>query len=135
MSELQSALQCTASPHCNALQTPLGGCSCSCSLQLQCGGEARTPRRRDATHNDLLQDDRHDSGSVAAVLLHSTLLDHGVWLVADDAALIEYPDIEASGFPIFFFDEVNCLRGKSVERLRQVSMVKLAFPGARMVQE
>lgn len=75
------------------------------------------------------------TGSFCALLLRSAVLDGAlVWLVADDGALGEHPDILRSGFPVFFFDEVEQLRGKTPEELRAVAMVKTVFPTGRVLQ-
>lgn len=75
------------------------------------------------------------TGIFCAVLLRSAVLDGAlVWLVADDAALAEHPDILRSGFPVFFFDEIERLRGKTAEELRALGLVKAVFPTGRVLQ-
>ncbi|MGD0950043.1 MAG: hypothetical protein ABSA52_21780 [Candidatus Binatia bacterium] len=106
--------------------------ACKAELRrlLEQGAAPEATRPANVAHNaDLL-----DASDPAAVLLHSSVLNHAVWLVADAAVLTEHPDIEASGFPVFFFDEVERLRALTPDELRQLCMVKAAFPGARMVQ-
>jgi len=71
---------------------------------------------------------------VVAVLLLSSVLDSHVWVVADEYVLEAEPAILRTGFPIFFFDEVEALRGKSVEELEAILQVKLVFPTSRVVQ-
>ena len=56
------------------------------------------------------------------------------WVVADTQVLADHPDILRSGLPVFFFDEVEQLRGKSIEELRAIAMVKTEFPTGRVIQ-
>ncbi len=74
-----------------------------------------------------------DAWELAAVKLGHTAIGER-WLVADDDALAEHPDIIRSGLPVFFFDEVDALRGKTTEQLRTIAMVKVAFPTGRLRQ-
>lgn len=80
-------------------------------------------------------DDVVEHGNVAAVLLESPVFGL-VWLVADTQALDEHPDIEVSGHPVLFFEDVEVLkrlRGHK-EDLRRFLEAKRAFPRARVVQ-
>ncbi|MFI5364357.1 MAG: hypothetical protein ACHQ4J_01915 [Candidatus Binatia bacterium] len=75
------------------------------------------------------------SGSVTGVLIRSAVLDGALlWLVADDDTLAEHPDILRSGHAVFFFDEVERLRGKTAAELRAIAMVKAVFPTGRVLQ-
>jgi len=74
-----------------------------------------------------------DAGEIAAVKLRNTIIGD-VWLVADTEALAEQPDIIRSGLPVFFFDELEQLRGKTPEELRAISMVKAVLPTSRVLQ-
>ena len=74
-----------------------------------------------------------DAGTLAAVKLVNAVLG-ALWLVADTEALAEHPDIIRSGLPVFFFDEADQLRGKTVEELRAIGMVKAEFPTSRVLQ-
>lgn len=81
------------------------------------------------------QADVVEHGNVAAVLLESPVFGL-VWLVADTQALDEHPDIEVSGHPVLFFEDVEVLkrlRGHE-EDLRRFLEAKRAFPRARVVQ-
>jgi hypothetical protein len=81
------------------------------------------------------QADVVEHGNVAAVLLESPVFGL-VWLVADTRALDEHPDIEVSGHPVLFFEDVEVLkrlRGHE-EDLRRFLEAKRAFPRARVVQ-
>lgn len=69
----------------------------------------------------------------AAVLLRGTVIGD-VWLVADTEALAEYPDILRSGLPVFLFEEVAQLRGKTLEELKAIGMLKAEFPTSRVLQ-
>jgi hypothetical protein len=74
-----------------------------------------------------------DAGELAAVMLRKTVIG-GVWLVADDEALADHPDIIRSGLPVFLFSEVEQLRGKTPAELKAFGMMKAAFPTSRLVQ-
>jgi hypothetical protein len=74
-----------------------------------------------------------DAGKIAAVKLTGTTIGD-CWLVADDDALAEHPDIIRAGLPVFFFDEVEMLRGKTPEELKAIGMVKAEFPTSRVLQ-
>ena len=74
-----------------------------------------------------------DASQVAAVKLVNTVIGD-IWLLADADALAEHPDIIRSGLPVFFFDEVEMLRGKTPEELKAIGMVKATFPTGRVLQ-
>jgi len=74
-----------------------------------------------------------DSGELAAVMLRGTVLGD-VWLIADAETLVEQPDIIRSALPVFFFDEVETLRGMAPEELKAVGMMKATFPTGRVLQ-
>jgi hypothetical protein len=74
-----------------------------------------------------------DAGNIAAVKLAKTVIGD-VWLVADDDALADHPDIIRSGLPVFLFSEVEQLRGKTPAELKAIGMVKAAFPRGRVLQ-
>jgi hypothetical protein len=56
------------------------------------------------------------------------------WLVADDDAVADHPDIIRGGLPVSFFEEVEKLRGKTPEELRAIAMAKAEFPSSRVLQ-
>jgi hypothetical protein len=74
-----------------------------------------------------------DAGELAAVKLRNTVIGD-VWLVADAEALAEHPDIIRSGLPVFWFDELEMLRGKTPAELKAIGMVKATFPTGRVLQ-
>jgi hypothetical protein len=74
-----------------------------------------------------------DSGELAAVKLRNTSIGD-LWLVADADTVAEHPDIIRSGLPVFFFSEVETLRGKTVAELMAIGMVKTTFPTSRVLQ-
>lgn len=74
-----------------------------------------------------------DTTEITAVKLVNTSIGD-VWLVADTDALAEHPDIIRSGLPVFLFEEVETLRGKTPEELRAIGMVKAVFPTGRVLQ-
>ncbi len=74
-----------------------------------------------------------EAGELAAVKLVNTVIGD-LWLVRDDDALAEHPDIIRSGVPVFFFDEVEALQGKTPEELREIAMIKTMSPTSRVLQ-
>jgi TubC N-terminal docking domain len=74
-----------------------------------------------------------DAGELAAVKLRNTLIGDA-WLVRDPEALVEHTDIIRSGLPVFFFDEVERLRGKTPAELQAIGTVKVIFPTGRVLQ-
>lgn len=74
-----------------------------------------------------------DAGELAAAKLRNTVIGD-VWLVADPDALAEHPDIIRAGLPVFWFDEVERLRGKTLAELQAIGMVKATFPTSRVLQ-
>lgn len=74
-----------------------------------------------------------DTAEIAAVKLRNTSIGD-VWLVSDAEALAEHPDIIRSGLPVFYFSEVDQLRGKSFEELWAIGMVKAVCPTGRVLQ-
>jgi len=62
------------------------------------------------------------------------VLGEEVWLVPNADAVADIAG-EIGGRPVFFYDEVQRLRGKSPEELRAIAKIKRVFgPGARVVQ-
>lgn len=74
-----------------------------------------------------------DAGELAAVKLINTVVGD-VWLVVDSKALAEHADIIRSGLPVFFFEEIECLRDKTPTELKAIAMVKTEFPTSRVLQ-
>lgn len=74
-----------------------------------------------------------DAGELAAVKLRNTVIGD-LWLVADTGTLAKHPDILRAGLPVFFFDELEQLRGKTPAELKAIGMVKAEFPTSRMLQ-
>ena len=71
---------------------------------------------------------------LSAVLIHSSTLDAEVWLVRDVNALEDIAG-EIHGRAVFFFEEIDHLRGKSHKELRAIAMTKRIFgPMAKVVQ-
>ena len=68
------------------------------------------------------------TGELRAVKLCSAPLETHLWVLHDRDFIP--PDDD----PIFFADEFEFLRTKSIEELRGVLKVKIAFPRARVVQ-
>jgi hypothetical protein len=109
--ELLTALRCSNSPK-----------------TLTCGNEHLS-----AFGDQLSTGSLPDAGELAAVKLRNTVIGDA-WLVADAETLADHPDIVRSGLPIFFFDEIERLRGKTAAELKAVAMVKQQFPTGRVLQ-
>ena len=73
------------------------------------------------------------NGTIAAVKLVNTVIGD-LWLVADVGTVAEHPDILRSGLPVFLFDELEELRGKTPAELMAIGMVKATFPTSRVLQ-
>jgi len=74
-----------------------------------------------------------DAGKLVAFKLVNTAIGD-VWVVTDDDTLADHPEILRSDLPVFCFDELERLRGKTVEELRAIAMVKVTFPTGRLLQ-
>jgi hypothetical protein len=68
---------------------------------------------------------------MAAVMLTNTAIGN-VWMVANEDALAENPDIPA--LPVFSFSEVEMVRGKTPAELTAIGVVKATFPTGRVLQ-
>ena len=69
-----------------------------------------------------------DSDNVQAVLIASTVLGADIWLAFRD-------DFDpGDGLAVFYADELEFLRDKSPQTLREIHKVKLAFGGGRVRQ-
>ena len=70
----------------------------------------------------------HDDGVLRAVMICSAVIEAHFWLVVDQSFT---PD---DNLAIFFPEELEWLRDKSAETLKDVYKTKLVFPGAKVVQ-
>lgn len=96
--------------------------------------KAETREVAAATTRKTLSAPHIDDGSIAAVLIRSSVVGGSVWLASDLGALDRYVDIEKSGLPVFLFSEVERLRTLSGDDLRALAGVKRSFPRARILQ-
>jgi hypothetical protein len=67
-------------------------------------------------------------GPEPAVLICSEVLEADVWLALDDSF------VSGDGLAVFRVDELEFLKDKDPETLREIHAVKLAFPGSRVRQ-
>ena len=74
-----------------------------------------------------------NGGTIVAVKFINTVIGD-IWVIADADVLVEHPGIIRARLPTFFFDEVQKLRGKSIEELQAIAMVKAEFPTSRVLQ-
>jgi len=70
-----------------------------------------------------------DGDCLKAVKICSALLEDHLWLILDRS--FEPRD----GLAIYYPEELSELKTKTVEQLKEIHKAKLAFPGARVVQE
>jgi hypothetical protein len=69
-------------------------------------------------------------GSLQAVKICSEILADHLWLIVDHNY---HPS--SDGLAIYYPEELGELGTKTVEQLREIHSIKLAFPGARVIQE
>ncbi len=67
--------------------------------------------------------------TIQAVKICSHVLEDEIWLILDRSF------IPHDGLAVYYPDEIPLLKTKTLEQLREIQKYKLAFPGARVVQE
>jgi len=77
----------------------------------------------------VVEEVRGENGELRAILICSALLEAHLWMILDRS--FEPKDTLA----IYYAEEIPLLKGKSLEDLREIHKVKLAFPGCRVIQE
>lgn len=70
-----------------------------------------------------------DNEELRAILICSAMLEAHLWVVWDRS--FEPKD----NLAVFYAEEIPLLKGKSLEDLREIHKVKLAFPRCRVIQE
>ena len=71
-------------------------------------------------------------GSWGAVLIRSAVLEEEeVWLVQDEE---EVQAVRGDGRTIYYRDEIDLLKSKTPEEIRNIHKAKLVFPGSRVMQ-
>jgi hypothetical protein len=70
-----------------------------------------------------------EEGRLVAVEICSNVLEAHIWLVLDDNFVPP-----ADGQAVFYADELEFLKTKNVQTLREIHKVKLAFGGGRVRQ-
>ena len=70
-----------------------------------------------------------DGNSLKAIKVCSAMLQDHLWLIIDRT----FKPID--GLAIYYAEELSELGNKTLEQLREIHRVKLAFPGARVIQE
>jgi hypothetical protein len=96
--------------------------------------EDREEARRTAIIEDLrpgawIVEEIKDGRNLRAVKIYSALLDDHLWLLIDRT----YQPF--GGLAIYYPEELAELRTKTLEELREIHKVKVAFPGCRVIQE
>ena len=71
----------------------------------------------------------HENETIRAVKIASRLLNDDIWLILDRSF------VPHDGLACYYPEEIPLLRDKTPEELREIHMTKLAFPGARVIQE
>ena len=70
-----------------------------------------------------------EAETIQAVKIASTVLNDEIWLILDRSF------IPHDGLACYYAEEIPLLRDKTPEELREIHKAKLAFPGARVIQE
>lgn len=67
--------------------------------------------------------------TILGVKIASSILGDEIWLVLDRSFTPK------DGLACYYAEEIPLLRDKTSEELREIHKAKLAFPGARVIQE
>lgn len=68
--------------------------------------------------------------TIQAVKICSHVLEDEIWLILDRSSFVPH-----DGLARYYAEEIPLLRDKTPEQLREIHKAKLAFPGARVIQE
>jgi hypothetical protein len=77
----------------------------------------------------IVDESRSDAGAVRALKIYSTVLKDDLWLIIDRSF------IPAADVARYYAEEIPLLGNKTPEQLREIHNAKLAFPGARVIQD
>ncbi len=75
------------------------------------------------------QEVRERANSIQAVKFYSHVLEDEIWLILDRSF------IPHDGLATYYPEELCELKNKTLEDIREIHKVKLAFPGCRVIQE
>lgn len=67
--------------------------------------------------------------TIQGVKIYSQILGDEIWLILDRSF------VPTDGLACYYAEEIPLLRDKTPEELREIHKAKLAFPGARIIQE
>jgi len=70
-----------------------------------------------------------EQGTIQAVKIASAVLNDDIWLILDRSF------VPTDGLACYYTEEIPLLKTKTPEQLREIHRAKLAFPGARVIQE
>ena len=70
-----------------------------------------------------------ENSIIQAVKMYSYVLEDDIWLILDSSF------IPSDSLGCYYAEEIALLKDKSPEDLREIHKYKLAFPGARLLQE
>ena len=79
--------------------------------------------------NQTVAQEVHENETIRAVKIASRILNDNIWLILDR----EF--IPHDGLACYYAEEIPLLRDKTPEELQEIHKAKLAFPGARVIQE
>jgi len=77
----------------------------------------------------IVEEVRGENGDLKAVQICSAILEAHLWMIWDRTFQPK------DNLAIYYAEEILLLRDKTPEDLRQIHKAKLAFPGARILQE
>ena len=96
-------------------------------------GHPLTPEDREAAKRLALSDTEalevQEGETIQGVKIASSILGDEIWLILDRSF------VPPDGLACYYAEEIPLLRDKTQEELREIHNVKLAFPGARIIQE
>jgi len=70
-----------------------------------------------------------ENKTIQAVKIFSRILEDEIWLILDRSFTPH------DGLACYYAEEIPLLKDKTPEELREIHETKLAFPGARVIQE
>ena len=79
--------------------------------------------------NQTVAQEVREKDTIQGVKICSHVLEDEIWLILDRSF------IPHDGLACYYAEEIPLLRDKTPEELREIHKAKLAFPGARVIQE
>jgi len=91
--------------------------------------EDREQAKMKVQEQELEAQEVRENETIRAVKIASRILNDDIWLILDRSF------IPHDGLACYYAEEIPLLRDKTPEELREIHKAKLAFPGARVIQE